>query len=187
MRIRNAERKFEMQLVKDITNKSPEIPGDECCLQEQCEHRHLTKDVRLDFTQRTGLEGLLFLSPPYRRALLYRGAGTAPHQVVPIHIPPTPNLSKGKEATSPGAGNSLHGAGCWGEACPSLLTNRDTPSKTVFQERCLQKIPWKLQTYKNYGFIQKIAEMLIIIIKRGSHMKTISFQRTEREQMLPCF
>lgn len=72
MRIRNAERKIEMQLVKDITNKSPEIPDDECCLQEHCEHRHLAKDVRLDFAQRTEAEGLLLLSPPSQRALLYR-------------------------------------------------------------------------------------------------------------------
>jgi len=72
MRIRNAERKFEMQLVKDITNKSPEIPGDECCLQEHCKHRHLTREVRLDSAHRTGLEGLLLLSPPDRRELLHR-------------------------------------------------------------------------------------------------------------------
>lgn len=153
MRIRNAERKFEMQLVKDITNKSQEIPDDECCLQEHCERRHFTKDSRLDFSQRTGLEGLLLLSPPYQRALLYRWAGTAPPHVVASHIPPTPNLSKWKEAPSPGASNSLHGAECWGEAYPSLLT-RDTLSKTVFQERHLQKTPWKLQTHKNYRLIQ---------------------------------
>lgn len=187
MRIRNAERKFGMQLVKDITNKTTEIPGDECCLQEQWEHRHLTKDIRLDFAQRTGLEGLLLLSPTYQKALLYRWPGTASCHVVPTYIPPIPNLTNGREALSPTAGNSLHRARCWGDACSSLFYSGHTPSKIAFQERCLQKISWKRQSYKNYRLIWKVAEMLITIIKGGLHIKTVNFQRTEGEQMFPSF
>jgi len=53
-----------MQLVKDITNKSPEIPGDESCLQEYCKHKFLRKAVRLDFDEKMGLEQLLLPLTP---------------------------------------------------------------------------------------------------------------------------
>lgn len=103
MRIRNAERKFEMQLVKDITNKSPEIPNDDCCLQEPYKHRCLTKDIRLDFVEdRSGKAAPSTHLPPHRPAPWDRWAGPAPHHLA-AHSHPAcslPEQGRGGDALS---------------------------------------------------------------------------------------
>lgn len=60
----------EMQLVKDITNKSAEIPGDESCLQEYCNHKLLGKPIGLDFYRKMGLEQLLLPLTPTQGSTL---------------------------------------------------------------------------------------------------------------------
>lgn len=118
MRIRNAERKFEMQLVKDITNKSPEIPDDDCCLQEPYKHRCLTKDIRLHFVEdRSGK------AAPSTHLHTRQHPGTGEQDQLhtswlPTHIPPAPYLNKG------------------GEEMPSHATNH---SNTAFQQYVSRK------------------------------------------------
>lgn len=100
MRIRNAERKFEMQLVKDITNKSPEIPDDDCCLREPYKHRCLAKDIRLGFVEDRSRK-----AAPSTYLCTRQHPGTGEQDQLhtawlPTHIPPVPYLNKGGDARS---------------------------------------------------------------------------------------
>lgn len=75
-----------MQLVKDITNKSPEIPGDESCLQEYCKHKFLRKAVRLDFDEKMGLEQLLLPLTPTQGSTLGQVSRSS-STLLPAHSP----------------------------------------------------------------------------------------------------